>query len=189
MLPIAAGIMLTAPISAPLAQRFGSKLVVLGLMILAAGIGTVSRATMTSSYGLVALAMSLGGLGMGLVVTPATDSVMGAVPRENAGVGSAMNDTTREVGGALGVAAMGNVLAAGFGGSIAGSPARQALQLAASHAFLHGMAAALTGAAVALAAAVLVLVLLPSFEPVATAEPELASAPVLHEQVALQELP
>ena len=201
MLPIAAGIALTAPVSAPLAQRFGSKRVVaLGLLLLAAGIASFARASLSSGYGLVALAMSLGGLGMGLAITPATDSVMGAVPREHAGVGSAMNDTTRELGGALGVAVMGSVLSTGFGSSVSGAlgqlppqaaglahdsvggalqvaqqlggPAGQALARSADQAFLHGMTlAALTGAGVALAAALLVLVLLPSYEERPAAEP------------------
>ena len=52
------------------------------------------------------------GVGMGLAMAPATDSIMGSLPREKAGVGSAVNDTTREVGGALGVAILGSILAA-----------------------------------------------------------------------------
>ena len=51
------------------------------------------------------------GIGMGLAMAPATDSIMGSLPREKAGVGSAVNDTTREVGGALGVAILGSILA------------------------------------------------------------------------------
>ena len=194
MLPIALGIALTAPISAPLAQRFGSKLVVcLGLMVLAAGIGTFARATAASGYDLVALAMILGGLGMGLSITPATDSVMGAVPREQAGVGSAMNDTTREVGGALGIAIMGSILSTSFNHALApvtaqlppqaatvahdsiggafvvaqqlGGNTGQLILTTARSGFIHAMSlSALTGAGVAVAAAALVLLLLPAFE-------------------------
>jgi hypothetical protein len=51
------------------------------------------------------------GLGMGLVVAPATESIMGSVPRARAGVGSAVNDTTRQTGGALGVAVIGSIFA------------------------------------------------------------------------------
>ena len=52
------------------------------------------------------------GVGMGLAMAPATDSIMGSLPPEKAGVGSAMNDTTREIGGALGVAIMGSITTA-----------------------------------------------------------------------------
>ena len=49
-------------------------------------------------------------VGMGMVMAPATESVMGSLPREKAGVGSAVNDTTRQMGGALGVAIIGSVV-------------------------------------------------------------------------------
>src|SRR5205823_11554136 len=62
--------------------------------------------------------MSIMGGGMGLTMAPATDSIMGALPLAKAGVGSAMNDTTRQVGGALGVAVLGSLLTAGYGSSI-----------------------------------------------------------------------
>jgi hypothetical protein len=52
--------------------------------------------------------------GMSMAMPSATESIMGAVPKEKAGVGSAMNDTTRQAGGALGVAVLGSVLASGF---------------------------------------------------------------------------
>jgi MFS transporter, DHA2 family, multidrug resistance protein len=55
--------------------------------------------------------MLVQGFGMGLAMAPATESVMGAIPREHAGVGSAINDTLREIGGALGVAVVGSVAA------------------------------------------------------------------------------
>src|SRR5262249_49148143 len=61
--------------------------------------------------------------GMGLAMTPATDSIMGSLPREKAGVGSAVNDTTREVGGALGVAILGSLLAASYHSSMDSSAA------------------------------------------------------------------
>ena len=54
--------------------------------------------------------MVLMAIGMGLVMAPATESIMGSLPRAKAGVGSAVNDTTRQVGGALGVAVVGSVM-------------------------------------------------------------------------------
>ena len=66
-------------------------------------------------------------VGMGLVMAPATESVMGSLPLAKAGVGSAVNDTTRQVGGALGVAIIGSVLSSIYGNAIgdffAGKPA------------------------------------------------------------------
>jgi hypothetical protein len=63
--------------------------------------------------------MLLMGAGMGLAVAPATDSIMGSLPRDQAGVGSAVNDTTREVGGALGVAIIGSMLSSLYGTRVA----------------------------------------------------------------------
>ena len=63
---------------------------------------------------LVAVVLVIIGVGMGLAMAPATDSIMGSLPPEKAGVGSAMNDTTREIGGALGVAILGSITAAGL---------------------------------------------------------------------------
>jgi hypothetical protein len=54
------------------------------------------------------------GLGMGNVMAPATDSIMGSLPRAKAGVGSAVNDTTRQVGGAFGVAVLGSILSSQY---------------------------------------------------------------------------
>ena len=63
--------------------------------------------------------MMLMAAGMGLTMAPATESIMGALPRAKAGVGSAVNDTTRQVGGALGVAVVGSVLASAYSNQVA----------------------------------------------------------------------
>src|SRR5438445_3911109 len=68
----------------------------------------------SSGYGLVAVVLPILGFGMGFTMAPATESIMGALPRAKAGVGSAMNDTTRQVGGALGVAIIGSLLATSY---------------------------------------------------------------------------
>jgi len=67
---------------------------------------TAGAATVTTStgYGRLAVALLLMGAGMGLAGAPATESIMGALPPQRANIGSAVNDTTRELGGALGVA-------------------------------------------------------------------------------------
>src|SRR5436190_791675 len=69
-----------------------------------------ATSTVSSGYPRVMLAMILMGAGMGLSVAPATESIMGSLPLHQAGVGSAVNDTSREVGGALGVAIVGSML-------------------------------------------------------------------------------
>ena len=95
-----------------LVVRLGNKLVVTtGLLLLAAAYGWVSTASLDTSYTELAGQMVLLGLGMGLTSAPATESIMGAVQTDKAGIGSAVNDATREVGGTLGVAVIGSVFA------------------------------------------------------------------------------
>ena len=69
--------------------------------------------TDTAAWWVIAIT-ALSALGMAHVVAPATESIMGSLPRAKAGVGSAMNDTTRQVGGAVGVALLGSILASAF---------------------------------------------------------------------------
>jgi AcrR family transcriptional regulator len=121
LLPVAAALMITAPLSSLLVSRFGTKAIVsIGLLTVAASLLVLSRATTTSGYPLVAVVLLLLGIGMALAMAPATDSIMGSLPREKAGVGSAVNDTTREVGGALGVAILGSITAASYTAAVAG---------------------------------------------------------------------
>ncbi|HKE77093.1 MAG TPA: DHA2 family efflux MFS transporter permease subunit [Acidimicrobiales bacterium] len=123
LLPVAATLMITAPLSAKLVARFGTKVIVtIGLVLVAVGLLTFSLATTTSGYPLVALVLVIIGMGMGLAMAPATDSIMGSLPPEKAGVGSAMNDTTREIGGALGVAILGSITAAVYSARIVSDP-------------------------------------------------------------------
>ena len=84
----------------------------------------------TSGYPLVGVVLVLIGVGMGLAMAPATESIMGSLPPEKAGVGSAMNDTTREIGGALGVAILGSITAAVYSSTIAGDPGFATMQAA-----------------------------------------------------------
>jgi EmrB/QacA subfamily drug resistance transporter len=110
-LPFAFALMLLAPLSSKGVQWFGTKrVVVTGMLLFAAGLVVASTSTVGSGYPRVMLAMVLMGAGMGLSVAPATESIMGSLPLHQAGVGSAVNDTSREVGGALGVAIVGSML-------------------------------------------------------------------------------
>ena len=102
----------------------------IGLLTVAASLLVLSRATTTSGYPLVAVVLVLLGVGMALAMAPATDSIMGSLPREKAGVGSAVNDTTREVGGALGVAILGSITAASYTAAMAGDTVVQSIAAA-----------------------------------------------------------
>jgi EmrB/QacA subfamily drug resistance transporter len=118
--PLALMLMVVAPQSTRLVRRVGTKLVVAGgLATVAIGLAVASTATPALGYfGRVLPAQLLLGLGIALAMAPATESIMGSLPRDKAGVGSAMNDTTRQVGGALGVAVIGSVFASQYAPSI-----------------------------------------------------------------------
>jgi EmrB/QacA subfamily drug resistance transporter len=122
LLPVAAALVVAAPLSASLVARFGTKYVVtLGLTCVAASMVIFSHASTTSGYLLVATVLVVIGVGMGLAMAPATDSIMGSLPPDKAGVGSAVNDTTREIGGALGVAVLGSITASSYRATISAS--------------------------------------------------------------------
>ena len=113
LLPVALSVGAGSVAGTQLAVRAGTKLIVTtGLVAMAAFYGWVAATTSaTISYGVIAAQMVLYGLGMGLTSAPATESIMGAISRHKAGVGSAVNDSTRLVGGTLGVAVIGSVYA------------------------------------------------------------------------------
>jgi Na+/melibiose symporter-like transporter len=121
LLPWAAVMLVVAPLSARLAERFGTKLVV-GTGLSFATVALLSFSTLPAtdiSYLTDVLPrMLIMAVGMGLVMAPATESIMGSLPRAKAGVGSAMNDTTRQVGGALGVAVVGSVMLSTYGSRV-----------------------------------------------------------------------
>jgi len=113
LLPVALSVGAGSVAGTQLAVRAGTKLIVTtGLVAMAAFYGWVAATTSaTLSYGVIAAQMVLYGLGLGLTSAPATESIMGAISRRKAGVGSAVNDSTRLVGGTLGVAVIGSVYA------------------------------------------------------------------------------
>jgi EmrB/QacA subfamily drug resistance transporter len=116
LLPIAAVMMVMAPLSARAVERIGTKVVVAtGMTVAAVGLVMASRLTVGASYPEVLASLVVLSAGLALVMAPATESIMGSLPRTKAGVGSAVNDTTRQVGGALGVAVMGSVMSSTYG--------------------------------------------------------------------------
>ncbi len=111
LLPYAATMMIVAPMSARVVERLGTKRVVLiGLSLVTTGLLLLSTIAADSPYPMVISFFMVMACGMGMTMAPATESVMGSLPREKAGVGSAINDTTRQIGGALGVAIIGSVV-------------------------------------------------------------------------------
>jgi MFS transporter, DHA2 family, multidrug resistance protein len=124
LLPMAAGMMIAAPLSARLVERVGTKVVVsVGLLIAALGLASLAGLAVDTSYLGIASRMIILAIGMGFVMAPATEAVMGSLPPEKAGVGSAVNDTTREVGGALGVAIIGSLVSTAYASNIAAAGA------------------------------------------------------------------
>jgi EmrB/QacA subfamily drug resistance transporter len=189
-LPIALCMMVLSPLSARFVNRLGTKLVVgSGLLMVTAGLVSWASLSASSAYFPdIVWRQALMASGMALTMAPATESIMGSLPLGKAGVGSAVNDTTRQVGGALGVAVIGSVLASIYGSQVGtfldGKPVpsgtaaelRQSLGLAldaskqvpglattAVDAFIDGMhAGVLVAAGVAFVGAVVAFVWLPA---------------------------
>jgi EmrB/QacA subfamily drug resistance transporter len=117
LLPVALSVGVGSVAGTQLAVRAGTKLIVTtGLVAMAVFYGWVAATTSAMlSYAVIAAQMVLYGLGMGLTSAPATESIMGAISRTKAGVGSAVNDSTRLIGGTLGVAVIGSVYASVYG--------------------------------------------------------------------------
>jgi hypothetical protein len=114
--------MTVAPQVPRLVARFGAARVVpFGLGSIALGLAAFSQVGVDSSIWHVYMAIVPLALGMATTMTPLTTLIMSAVPLGKAGVGSAMNDTTRELGGALGVAVLGSVVTSQYTASLASS--------------------------------------------------------------------
>jgi EmrB/QacA subfamily drug resistance transporter len=112
LLPVASCVAIFSILGARLAVRLGTKLVVAtGLFSMAVFYLWVTTAATGTGYATIAAQMVVLGTGMGLTTAPATDAIMGVVPNAKAGVGSAVNDATRLLGGTLGVAVIGSVYA------------------------------------------------------------------------------
>jgi EmrB/QacA subfamily drug resistance transporter len=132
--PAALAVALTAPISPQLAKAVGEGVgVAIGLLMVAAGLTTTGLLASTHSYWPVLLGAVLLGGGMGTAMAPASSALMRSLPRDHAGVGSALNDTVQELGAAFGVAVLGTVLAAVYRGHVpvaAPAAARESLAAA-----------------------------------------------------------
>jgi hypothetical protein len=121
ILPVALSIAAASVVGALLAPRIGTKVVVsTGLLLFGASFLWISTVSVDASYPAVIVPqMVLMGLGMGFISTPATESILLVLPPARAGVGSAVNDATRELGGTLGVAVVGSVFSSVYAGHLA----------------------------------------------------------------------
>ncbi|MEU6815307.1 MFS transporter [Streptomyces sp. NPDC046860] len=194
MLPLAAAQMIFAPRARLLVDRFGNKATTTaGMLLIAATLAAFAAFEADTPIWLLEVVFFLMGTGMAHIMTPTSVVIMQALPREKAGSASALSNTFRQVGGALGIAVLGSVLATSYRGGIedrlgalppglrdtAGEsieatlgiaeklgPRGQALVTPAYDAFLHAMhVTALWGTGVALAGAVVVAVFLPGRPP------------------------
>jgi EmrB/QacA subfamily drug resistance transporter len=156
VLPYAAAMIVFAPLSSKLVVRLGTKRVVTaGMLLFSTGLAIAATVTTSTGYGRLGIALLFMGAGMGLAGAPATESIMGALPPERANIGSAVNDTTRELGGALGVAIVGSIMSSLYGSGLPDdvpAAARESLGAAvqvsggvadsAREAFVHAMSTA-----------------------------------------------
>jgi MFS family permease len=194
MLPIAVGLVIGSPLAMAMAKRTGEKWpTVLGLGFLAAAFAVIASTTTETDYWpQIPIQMLLMAFGIAFAMGPATEAIMAAVPRAKAGVGAAVNDAVRQVGGAFGVAVLGSLLASAYSSRIADAvaglpsdaaaaagdnvqgafavagtlPPEQSADLigAANEAFVGAMTATtLVGLAAILVGIVVVAVLMPSY--------------------------
>jgi EmrB/QacA subfamily drug resistance transporter len=116
LLPVAGSIAVAAVVGTRLAVRFGNNVVVAtGLALWGGAVLWISTVSPATSYVEIVGQMIMGGGGLGLITAPATEAIMGAVPTDKAGIGSAVNDATRLFGAALGVAVIGSIASSLYG--------------------------------------------------------------------------
>lgn len=151
-LPVAFAIAAGSAVGAVLAGRVGTRTVVVtGLVVLGASFAVIAASPEGQPYLQIAGEMILMGLGLGLTTTPATESIMSVLPAAKAGVGSAVNDATREAGGTLGVAVIGSVFSSVYLNHLGGTAVAHLLGTARSSvgaavAVAHGAPAGVRGA-------------------------------------------
>jgi EmrB/QacA subfamily drug resistance transporter len=180
VLPPAAALMPASGVAARLTARYGAgKVGATGLALIAAGLAIIAQVGVHSSYLLMAAGLVVLGVGLGTATTPATSSITESLPASQQGVGSALNDLSREVGGAVGIAVIGSILTSTYSShvNLAGLPSQIAAKVKTSYAiasqlgapvsdrahtaFVSGMhVALLTAAGAALVAAIVAVALL-----------------------------
>lgn len=124
LMPLAAVLLPLSAISPRIATRVGYRSMFgVGMGLFALGLGMLAAmASVSGGYGSVLPGILVLGVGMGLAQTPATTAITGSLPVEEQGVASALNDTVREFGGALGIALVGSILSAGYRSGLGSAP-------------------------------------------------------------------
>jgi len=188
VLPLAAVMVPTSRLAPGLTARYGTRTVCAGgLALVSAGLAIIARAGTDTPYALMAAGLVVLGIGMGAAMTPATSAITEALPPAQQGVGSALNDLSREVGGATGIAVIGSILTSTYASQVnlSGLPGRVASEVKRSYAaasrlgaqaadrahtaFVSAMhIALLTGAGAVLLAAATTLVVLATRRPAAS---------------------
>jgi predicted MFS family arabinose efflux permease len=142
-LPVAIAIAVASVVAPRVVQHVGTtRVVASGLVLMAAGFVWVSTASAATPYLEIIGQMILLGAGLGFTTAPATESIMGSVSLDKAGVGSAVNDTTRELGGTLGVAIVGSVFSSVYATALSGGASFSGLPRGAQEATEDSVAAA-----------------------------------------------
>ncbi|WP_329109260.1 MFS transporter [Micromonospora sp. NBC_01699] len=145
-LPFAAAQLIFAPRSAAMVKRYGAKAVsAVGLLLTALALAAFVFIGAETPIWVLVVSFFVQGVGMANIMAPATESVMSSLPREKAGVGSAVSNTVRQIGGALGVAVLGSVLSGVYRDQIA--PATDALPGPAQEAVSESISGAYAAAA------------------------------------------
>ncbi|SNY73659.1 MFS transporter [Paractinoplanes atraurantiacus] len=182
LLPVIGGLIIGARAADKLRSRLSARTVIaVGLVLISAASLLGARTEVSTGYGTIAVWITLAGLGLGLTMPPSLDAALGALSPERSGVGNAVLQAMRQVGGAIGVAVLGTVVSAGYRSGVPAS-VRDGIATAvrlgdpgllarAQRAFTHGMdMSLLVAGAVAAAGVVLALVVMPSRTAVPPAE-------------------
>jgi EmrB/QacA subfamily drug resistance transporter len=147
-LPVAISIAVASIVAPRIVHRLGTTAVVTtGLSLMALAFVWISTVSSVTPYFEIIGQMVLLGAGLGCTTAPATESIMGSLSPDKAGVGSAVNDTTRELGGTLGVAIIGSVFSSVYVHALNAAPAFAQLPPAAQHATRDSVGAAASVAA------------------------------------------
>jgi EmrB/QacA subfamily drug resistance transporter len=121
LLPFSAIMIAIAPRNPQLVERFGArKVIATGFVIQSIGFALATLLDVDSSYWLLLVAVAPMAAGMALLMPPATNAIVTSLPEDKAGVASAVNDTTREVGGAIGIALLGTLVTVSYQSAMAG---------------------------------------------------------------------
>ncbi|MEU5688784.1 MFS transporter [Streptomyces venezuelae] len=130
MLPLAGAVFVGSALTGYLTPRIGMKITVsAGMVAGTVALALLTRVDASSSYGDFVAPLIILGLAIGLALSPCTDAIMGAFPESELGVGGAVNDTSLELGGSLGIAILGSVLASSYSSKLSDAAAASGTKL------------------------------------------------------------